>query len=215
MYLRIAARRLACACVLGVVLDAAQAAGSISLPPDASSRSAAELMDVVMWNREPIGGRFALTDTQNHLRRDSDFRGRVMLVYFGFTTCPSICPTDLLEIGQALRRLGTLASLVAPLFITLDPERDTRQLLKAYVPSFHPQLIGLTGAPAEIHRVAEAFKVYYAKVSVAGTMGYTIDHSAYIYIVGRDGQYAGFLPPGSNAERIAAALQPLLFAAPR
>ena len=211
MDLRIAARRLACACVLGAAIDDAQAVEPVAT----SSRSAAELMDVVMWNREPIGGPFALTDTQGRLRRDSEFRGRVILVYFGFTTCPSICPTDLLEIGQALRQLGPSSSQVAPLFITLDPERDTRQLLRAYVPAFHPRLIGLTGAPVEIHRVAEAFKVYHAKVPVAGAMGYTIDHSAYIYIVGRDGRYAGFLPPGSNAERIAAALQPLLSAAPR
>jgi protein SCO1/2 len=172
-------------------------------------------MDVVMWNRETIGGAFALIDAHRRLRRDSEFRGRVMLVYFGFTTCASICPTDLLEIGNALRRMGAASSQVAALFITLDPERDTAALLKAYVPSFHPQLIGLTGRPADIARVADDFKVYHAKVPVEGALGYTIDHSSYIYIVGRDGRYVGFLPPGSNAERIAAVLQPLLTAAPR
>jgi protein SCO1/2 len=138
-----------------------------------------------------------------------------MLVYFGFTTCASICPTDLLEIGKALRQLGAAARQTAALFITLDPERDTPELLKAYVPSFHPQLIGLTGPPADIARVAADYKVYHAKVPVEGALGYTIDHSSYLYIVGRDGRYVGFLPPGSNAERIVAALQPLLTAAPR
>jgi cytochrome oxidase Cu insertion factor (SCO1/SenC/PrrC family) len=215
MRLRIAAGLLACACVLSAALDAAHAAEFVAAPVAASTRSAAELMDVVMWNREPIGGPFALTDTQGRLRRDSEFRDRVMLIYFGFTTCPNICPTDLLEIGQALRRLGPSAKQVVPLFITLDPERDTRQLLKAYVPAFHPQLIGLTGTPTDIDRVAEAFKVYHLKVPVEGAMGYTIDHSAYIYIVDRDGRYVGFLAPGSNAERIAAALKPLLPASPR
>ena len=215
IHLCIVARQLTCACVLGAALDAGQAAGSLAAPLAASTRSAAELVDVVMWNREPIGGPFALTDTQNRLRRDSEFRGRVMLVYFGFTSCPGVCPTDLLEIGQALRRLGPSASQVAPLFITLDPERDTRQLLKAYLPAFHPQLIGLTGTPTDIDRVAESFKVYHANVPVEGALGYTIDHSAYIYIVDRDGRYAGFLPPGSSAERIAAVLQALLAAAPR
>lgn len=207
------ARALACACAgawacaLGAACGGARAADS--------TRSAAELMDVVMWNRETIGGPFALIDGTRHLRRDSEFRCRVMLVYFGFTTCASICPTDLLEIGKALDRLGAAASQAAALFITLDPERDTAELLKAYVPSFHPQLIGLTGPPADIERVAADFKVYHAKVPVKGAMGYTIDHSSYIYIVGRDGRYAGFLPPGSNAERIVATLKPLLTAAPR
>ena len=171
-------------------------------------------MDVVMWNREPIGGPFALLDGHRRLRRANEFRGRVMLVYFGFTTCASICPTDLLEIGKALDRLGASAKQTAALFITLDPERDTAEVLKAYVKSFHPQLIGLTGPPADIARVAADFKVYHAKVPVEGAMGYTVDHSSYIYIVGRDGRYVGFLPPGSNSERIAAALQPLLTAAP-
>ena len=102
-------------------------------------RSAAELMDAVMWNREPIGGPFALVDHDGRPRTDADFRGKLLLVYFGFTYCPDVCPTDLQAIGLALDRLGAAGDSVQPLFITLDPERDTPQHLADYVPLFHPR----------------------------------------------------------------------------
>ncbi len=175
--------------------------------PDRSARSAAELMDVVMWNREPIGGPFQLLDQHGRMRRDSDFRGRFMLVYFGFTTCPDVCPTDLMQIGLAMQDLGTRAGEVAPLFITLDPGRDTVRLLSQYVPAFHPSIIGLTGSAAEIRRVAEAYRVYWARVPVKGALRYTVDHSSFIYLMGRDGEFLGFLPPGSPSERIVAVLR--------
>src|ERR1700710_1627877 len=94
-------------------------------PAQTSKRSAAELMDAVMWNREPIGGPFQLTDQSGKLRSERDFSGQLMLVYFGFTPCPDICPTDLRAIGLAMDKLGAGADEVQPLFITLDPERDT------------------------------------------------------------------------------------------
>ena len=93
--------------------------------PAQSARSAAEIMDILMWNREPVGGPFALTDQAGHARTDRDFRGRLMLVYFGFTFCPDVCPTDLQAIGLALDRLGPDGDQVQPIFITVDPERDT------------------------------------------------------------------------------------------
>src|SRR5215213_577167 len=98
---------------------------SAAVSAEQPERSAAELMDVVMWNREPIGGPFALTDHTGKPRTEADFRGKLLLVYFGFTYCPDVCPTDLQNIGLALDRLGEAAERVQPLFITLDPARDT------------------------------------------------------------------------------------------
>jgi protein SCO1/2 len=178
--------------------------------PQPAKRSAAELMDAVMWNREPVGGPFRLTDHQGRVRRDTDFRGKLMLVYFGYTTCPDICPTDLHQIGQALEMLGTSASEVVPIFITLDPQRDTRKLLSAYLPSFHPQIIGLTGSEADIRQVARAYRVFHEKVPVSGWLRYTVDHSAFIYLMGRNGQYLGFMPPGTPADRMVAVVRPFL-----
>ena len=160
-----------------------------------------------MWNREPIGGPFRLTDHTGRARRDSDFRGKFMLVYFGFTFCPDICPTDLLQIALALRKLGPAAIDIAPLFITLDPERDTARLLAQYVAAFHPQIIGLTGDIKAVHNAAESWKVYHAKVANNGASRYTIDHSSFIYLMGRDGKYLGFIPPSTSADRIAEALR--------
>ena len=177
---------------------------------DPKKRSAAELMDAVMWDREPVGGPFRLIDPAGKVRRDTDFRGRLMLVYFGFTSCPDICPTDLQQIGTALNRLGESAPAVAPIFITLDPQRDTRRVLAAYASAFHSQIIGLTGSEAAIDQAARAYRVFYAKVAVPGALGYTVDHSSFIYLMGRDGKYLGFMPPGTPADRMIEILRPYL-----
>ena len=174
-----------------------------SLAQTSSTRSAAELMDAVMWNREPIGGPFALVDHTGEPTTDADFRGRLMLVYFGFTWCPDVCPTDLQNIGLALDTLGEAAERVQPLFITLDPERDTAAHLADYVTMFHPRLIGLTGDAAAIRTAADAYKVYYAKVTNEAGTDYTVDHTAFIYLMSADGNYLGFFPPGTTPERIA------------
>jgi protein SCO1/2 len=178
--------------------------------PKPSQRSAAELMDAVMWNREPVGGPFRLMDHQGRMRRDTDFRGKLMLVYFGYTTCPDICPTDLQQIGLAMGMLGAAASEVVPIFITLDPQRDTRKLLSAYVPAFDARIVGLTGSEAEIQQVAQAYRVFHQKVPVSGWLRYTVDHSAFMYVMGPDGQYLGFLPPSTPAERIVEVLKTFL-----
>jgi cytochrome oxidase Cu insertion factor (SCO1/SenC/PrrC family) len=172
-----------------------------------SQRSAAELMDAVMWNREPIGGPFALVDQNGERRTDADFRGQLMIVYFGFTYCPDVCPTDLQQIGLALDRLGEVSEAVQPIFITLDPERDTRDHLRDYMPLFHPRFVGLTGDAAAIVAAATAYRVYYKKIEFSDRSDYTIDHSAFIYLMGRDGKYVGFFPPGTTADRLAESLR--------
>jgi protein SCO1/2 len=170
-------------------------------------RSAAEIMDILMWGREPVGGPFELIDQTGKPRTDKDFRGKLTLVYFGFTYCPDVCPTDLQNIGLALDRLGESAERVQPLFITVDPERDTPEHLKDYVPMFHPRLIGLTGNAAAIRSASDAYKVYYAKVPNERGDDYTIDHTAYIYLMGVDGNYIGFFPPGTSPDRLAEMLR--------
>jgi len=168
-------------------------------------------MDILMWNREPVGGPFELVDHTGKTRSDRDFRGSLMLVYFGFTYCPDVCPTDLMAIGQALELLGPDASSVQPIFITVDPARDTAQHLAEYVPMFHPRLIGLTGAEDAIRKVADAYKVYYAKVALGKEAdNYTVDHTSFIYLMDRDGKYLGFFPPGTPAERMVAIIRPRL-----
>ena len=160
-----------------------------------------------MWNRGPIGGPFALTDHSGKLRTDEDFRGKLLLIYFGYSYCPDVCPTDLQQIGLAVDGLGAGAEAVQPLFITLDPERDTAVHLADYVPLFHPRLIGLTGSAEQIRRVALAYKVYFARSSPAEGDDYTVDHTGFIYLVGTDGRYLGFLPPGTAPEQIAGAIR--------
>lgn len=182
----------------------------------AQARSAAETMDLLMWNREPVGGPFQLIDQTGKPRSDRDFRGQLMLVYFGFTYCPDVCPTDLMAIGQALEQLGPDANALQPIFITLDPERDTAEHLAEYVPLFHPRLLGLTGSLDAIGTAADAYKVYFAKAAIGKAAGdYTIDHTSFIYLMDRDGKYLGFFPPGTSAERMVEIIRPRLAAPSR
>ena len=198
--------RAACRAGVGLWLTLAPVSAA-----DAPARSAAEIMDILMWNREPVGGPFELTDHTGRVRTERDFRGQLMLVYFGFTYCPDICPTDLQAIGLVLDRLGRDADRVQPLFVTVDPERDTAQHLAEYVPLFHPRVIGLTGSREAVRKAADAYKVYFAKVPTGKEASdYTVDHTAFIYLMDRDGNYLGFFPPGTTAERMVEVIRPRL-----
>ena len=160
-----------------------------------------------MSGKVAVGGDFTLTDA--HGRRVSlrDFRGKLVLLYFGFVTCPDICPTDLAEIGKALRAMGPAARDIQPIFVTLDPARDTQAILREYARAFHPRLIALTGAPDEVRAVADAYRVFYEQVPVPGAADYTIDHTAFTYLIGRDGKYVGIFPPGTHYDRMARMLR--------
>ena len=187
-------------------------AGSLLAAPPAtaqeqSQRSVGELMDAVMWGKEPIGGPFELVDHTGRRRTDGDFRGKLLLVYFGFSYCPDVCPTDLLAIGRALDQLGADGVAVQPLFITVDPARDTPEHLAQYVAFFHPRLIGLTGTVEQIAKAAAAYRVYFAKVALSGASEYTVDHSGFVYLMDRDGGYIGFFAPGSPPERMVEAIR--------
>jgi cytochrome oxidase Cu insertion factor (SCO1/SenC/PrrC family) len=183
-------------------------AGMLGAAPVAhaqSERSAGELMDAVMWGKEPIGGPFSLIDHTGKPRTDADFRGKLMLVYFGFSFCPDVCPTDLMAIGQVVDKLGPGGDEVQPLFVTVDPDRDTPAHLADYVPFFHTRLLGLTGDAAPTPDAARLYRVYYAKVAIEGAAEYT--HSGFIYLMGRGGKYLGFSPPGTPSDRMVAVIK--------
>jgi cytochrome oxidase Cu insertion factor (SCO1/SenC/PrrC family) len=168
--------------------------------------SAAQMMDDLMYGRGSVGGPFMLTDQTGKPRSDTDFRGKLMIVYFGYTYCPDVCPADLMAITQALDALGPAADGVQPIFITIDPERDTR-LLADYISAFHRSFVGLTGSPEEIRRVANAYKAFYVKVQDERSGDYTIDHAGVIYLMGRNGEYLGFMPPQTNPDRLTEVLR--------
>ncbi len=156
-----------------------------------------------------IGGPFTLVDQNGVTRHDTDFRGELMLVYFGYTFCPDACPTALQTMTTALDDLGDSAKGVQPIFITVDPERDNN-LLAEYVSAFHPSLIGLTGPPDEIRKVANSYKAFYTKAKDERTGEYTIDHAGVIYLMGRDGEYLGFMPPQTTPDRLTEVLRTYL-----
>jgi len=188
--------------VLGLALLMAHATDcAVAQAPD--SAKAARLMDDLMWGRGHIGGPFELIDQTGHTRTDADFRGKLLIVYFGYTYCPDVCPTDLMQIGLAIDKLGAASVQVQPLFVSVDPERDTPSVLANYVSMFNPRIVALTGTPAQVRAVADAYKAYYAKVFPEGSTAYLIDHTGFIYLMGRAGEYLGFFPPGTSAERLA------------
>jgi protein SCO1/2 len=163
--------------------------------------SAAQMMDDLMFGHGTVGGPFTLVEQNGKPRSDREFRGKLMIVYFGYTFCPDVCPTDLMAITQALDALGPEAAGIQPVFITIDPERDNRSMAE-YLKAFHASFIGLTGSPDEIRKVANAYKAFFARVEDPQSGEYSIDHAGVIYLVGRDGQYLGFMPPQTAPDRL-------------
>ncbi len=167
-----------------------------------------------------IGGSFSLMDHSGRAVTEADYRGKLMVVYFGYTACPDVCPADLAKIGLALDALGEDAGNVHPLFITLDPERDLPGTLADYVGQFHPDMIGLTGSPEQVAAAAKAYLVYYAKArpkeggqGAYGVGGgessgdYLVDHTTATYVMGRDGGLREVLSHGTSVEDLAAAIR--------
>lgn len=150
-----------------------------------------------------IGGPFSLTDQNGNRRSNTEFRGQLLLVYFGFTFCPDLCPTALQTMGRAIDALGASGARVTPLFITVDPARDTVTQLKSYAANFHPRLVALTGTEAEIATAAEAYRIYYQKVEDKAANGYSLDHSSVVYLMGPDGAFLTHFPAGTTAEQMA------------
>ena len=155
-----------------------------------------------------IGGPFSLVGGDGKPVTDRDFRGRYMLIFFGFTHCPDICPAELQVIAQALEQLGDKAKNVVPIFITLDPERDTPEAMANYVKSFGPNFVGLTGSPEAIAAAAKAYRVAYSQVENNNSAGdYSVDHSALVYLMDPEGRYVTHFSYGPSADQMAEKLE--------
>jgi protein SCO1/2 len=156
-----------------------------------------------------IGGHFALSTPDGHRVTDTTFRGKWLLVYFGYTSCPDVCPTTLSAMALALDKLGPLADKVQPVFITVDPERDTAKIVGEYVKDFDPRFVGLVGSPQEIGTAAEQFHVYY-RVRQLGNNEYVVDHSSFIYLIDPNGAFVRLLTGDLPGHQLADELRKLM-----
>lgn len=155
----------------------------------------------------PAGGDFTLQSATGPVSL-KDYRGKVALVYFGYTYCPDICPTSLAATAQAFGQLAPAElARVQSIFISVDPERDTPARLKDYGAFFHPSIVGVTGTPAELAEVAKRYGASYAKQQVAGAANYVVDHSALTYVVAPDGRLAGTLPHAAPPDQVVAEIR--------
>jgi protein SCO1/2 len=158
-----------------------------------------------------LGGPFVLQDDNGRTVTDQSFRGKYMLVYFGYTFCPDVCPTTLNAVADAMDKLGGKADRVQPLFITVDPKRDTAPVMKQYVAAFGSRIEGLTGTPDQISQVAKEYKVYYAEHRTGpGPNDYSMDHSSVLYLMGPDGQFIAPLRADESGDQMAARLAQLI-----
>lgn len=158
-----------------------------------------------------VGGPFSLTDQKGETVTDHTYRGKWELVFFGYTFCPDVCPTTLSAIAQALDKLGPLAAKVQPLFITVDPKRDTKEVIGNYVKNFDPRIVGLTGNPDAIAAAAKQYKVYYAPQKTGnGPDDYLMDHSAAVYLMNPDGAFVRMFGANVSGDQLADTLRPLI-----
>lgn len=154
-----------------------------------------------------IGGAYTLVNQAGETVTNETYADSYKLIYFGFTYCPAICPTELAKMNEALAKMGTAARAIQPLFITIDPERDTVDTLKKYVPMFGDRLIGLTGTPDQVKTAADAYKVYYARAQDESASDYTMDHSSYIYFMSPDDELLHIFKTDDTAGLMAQTMQ--------
>ncbi len=149
-----------------------------------------------------IGGPFTLVDQNGKTRTDADFRGRFLLIYFGYSFCPDVCPTTLQEMSDAFGKLGANKSRVVPVFITVDPARDTPRVLKEYLKSFGPDFVGLTGSLKQVSQAARVYRVYIRRHPLPGG-NYSMDHSGVIYLMGPDGRFVTYYEDEIGPDKMA------------
>ena len=199
--------RLVGVVAIGLVMGATAA---IAVFPDARQRLLPSAAQTVS-GKALVGGPFSLTDSSGKQVTDEDFRGRDMLVFFGFTSCPDICPASLRLMSTVLDKLGPKADRITPIFITIDPERDTAPKLDEYMKHFSSRIVGLTGTPEEIAAAAKAYRVYYNKVPNKVVLGdYTMDHTGIIYLMDANGDYVTHFTPATPVDDMTAKLAKLL-----
>lgn len=177
------------ASIFGQSMPVPSAGGGVQLPPGIS-----------------LGGAFSLTRQDGVAVTERDYAGRVLLVYFGFTYCPDVCPTELGRIADVIDALGPAGTRVTPMLITIDPARDTPAALADYVSRFHPRMQGLTGTAEQIADVARRYRVFYARSQSQNTTDYVMDHSSFIYLVGPDGMVRSLFRPDTGVDDMARAI---------
>lgn len=177
----------------------------------ATAQSAHEML---VGDTSNINPRYLLQDTNGRSVTNEDFRGRFQLIAFGYTYCPDICPTTLVEMAAILKQLGDQADRLQPIFVTVDPERDSAKVLKTYTEFFDPRILGLTGSPALVRRAADNFKIRYAKVREPGAENYAVDHSAGMILLGPDGAFIKKFAFATPVDEISVQLRKILGAYP-
>jgi len=196
-------RRLVLVIVGSFLLGSLIGVGALMLDQNSPSKNR-----VITSGQALIGGPFELVGKDGKTVTDKDFRGRYMLVFFGFTHCPDICPAELQVMSAALDKVGGEAGQVVPVFITVDPERDTPEVVTAYVENFGPEFVGLTGSPDAVAEAAKAYRVTYQKFQEEGAgENYSVDHSALVYLMGPDGKFVTHFPYGTSPEKMAETLR--------
>ena len=201
----------AASAVLGSALLLAPA-GAQEKSGDTVRADAARLMNELMTSRGPIGGPFSLPDQRGRLVGPAQWRGKVVLMYFGYTLCPDACPTELSSIAAAIEALGEDGAKVQPVFVTLDPLRDKPATIGRYAEAFNPRFAALGGSEDQVRKVALSYKVFFEKVPLSGTQAnlYLIDHTSFVYVLDAEGRYKGYFPPGTGGRRMAELVRPLL-----
>jgi protein SCO1 len=180
------------------VLLACAVGGVLALAGCSNSTPAFQNLDIT--GNSQFGSNFAVPDTSGKVRTLADFKGKAVVLFFGYTHCPDICPTTMAELSQAMQQLGPDAARVQVLFITIDPARDTQDVLSQYVSAFNPSFIGLRPSDAQLATVAKDFRVYYAKVPGKTADGYTMDHTAASYVFDPSGKLRLFARDGQGAQ---------------
>lgn len=194
--------------IAAVLFAFAAALGAATLYVGQQGKSAATATGTAL-----IGGPFTLVNQDGKTVTEKDFLGRYMLVFFGYTYCPDICPTELQVMTAALEQMGEDAKKIQPVFVSIDPERDTPEVVKSYVENFGSGLVGLTGTPEQVAQAAKAYRVYYAKAAEAGE-DYKMDHSTIIYLMGPDGKFVKHFTYTTDAARLAQELKTLVTTSP-
>jgi protein SCO1/2 len=191
--------------ILGLGLSALLIASMLGCSPKPSFKN------VDITGSTAFGNNFSLLDSNGNTKTMADYKGKVVVVFFGFTQCPDVCPTTLTEMDEALKLLGPKADKVQVIFITVDPERDTASVLAQYVPSFNPRFVGLRPADeAGLEKVAKDFRIYYKKVPGSKPGSYTMDHSAGSYVLDQNGQLRLYIKHAQGPEVLAHDLKNIL-----
>lgn len=195
-------RKIGIRLLISFIVLAAYAGWRLGTSQDPSSDQSSQVQ---------VGGDFTLTNQFGEQVSSAQFRGKNMLVFFGFTHCPDICPTTLLSLTNVMNALGEDAGEFVPIFISVDPERDTPEVMKAYLASFYKDFVGLTGTKEQVDKVAESYKVYHASERAPGKEAdYNVAHSGNVYVMDKEGKYLKFFPPESNEQEMTAYLKSLV-----